>query len=97
MDREEFFRLKKVQSKKKRDTAVRDAEAKEKRDAAEAAGVAEEEEEEEQGGENLLAEKDEDGEFLSLTSSLSCRERLGAGRERRVERMWTELTPSFDA
>lgn len=71
MDREEFFRLKKVQSKKKRDTAVRDAEAKEKRDAAEAAGLAEEEEENGQG-ENLLAEKDEDGEF-SHSSSLSCR------------------------
>lgn len=62
MDREEFFRLKKVQSKKKRDTAARELEEKLKRDAKEAAeeGI-EEEEEEEKPSDNLLNEKDEDG------------------------------------
>jgi len=34
LDREEFFRLKKVQNKKQRDTAAQDAELRAKRDAA---------------------------------------------------------------
>lgn len=73
MDREEFFRLKKIQSKKKRDTAAREVEDAEKRDAAEAKA--------EQGREdrrnraagggpaepvNLLQDKDEDSEFFPL-------------------------------
>ncbi|GAA5875526.1 hypothetical protein JCM3774_003657 [Rhodotorula dairenensis] len=56
MDREEFFRLKKIQSKKKRDTAARDLEDAQKRDAVEA---------DRRGGAvdapvNLLQDKDED-------------------------------------
>ncbi|POY75166.1 hypothetical protein BMF94_1798 [Rhodotorula taiwanensis] len=38
MDREEFFRLKKIQSKKKRDTAAKELEDKQKRDRAEQEG-----------------------------------------------------------
>ncbi|KAF4627732.1 hypothetical protein G7Y89_g10423 [Cudoniella acicularis] len=41
LDREEFFRLKKVQNKKQRDTAAQDAEMKLKREAAEKADEAE--------------------------------------------------------
>ncbi|TVY12900.1 V-type proton ATPase subunit D [Lachnellula arida] len=40
LDREEFFRLKKVQNKKQRDTAAQDAEMRLKRDAAEKAEAA---------------------------------------------------------
>ncbi|KAG0664618.1 H(+)-transporting V1 sector ATPase subunit D [Rhodotorula mucilaginosa] len=63
MDREEFFRLKKIQSKKKRDTAAREVEDAEKRDAAEA--KAEQGREERRNREpaepvNLLQDKDED-------------------------------------
>ncbi|GAA5967879.1 hypothetical protein JCM11641_005795 [Rhodosporidiobolus odoratus] len=69
MDREEFFRLKKIQSKKKRDTAAREAD--------EAAKRAEEEEAGEpsrtggmgvtEGTANLLQEKDEDASTSPLT------------------------------
>lgn len=55
MDREEFFRLKKVQGKKKKDTAARDAEAKDKRDKMIEQGQSHE------PGENMLQDKDEDG------------------------------------
>ncbi|CEQ39570.1 SPOSA6832_01126, partial [Sporobolomyces salmonicolor] len=62
MDREEFFRLKKIQSKKKRDTAARDLEDSQKRAAAEEKDEADENAGEQAGGEgaNLLADKDED-------------------------------------
>lgn len=77
MDREEFFRLKKIQSKKKRDTAVKEKEDKEKRereeaeyDAKYAAGEEQEKKVEEEVGPNLLQEKDEDGLSLPLFPSL---------------------------
>jgi V-type H+-transporting ATPase subunit D len=38
LDREEFFRLKKVQNKKQRDTAAQDAEIRKKQEAAAKAG-----------------------------------------------------------
>lgn len=60
MDREEFFRLKKIQSKKKRDTAAKELEDKQKRDRAEQegernVGVPAE-------SANLLQDKDDDSE-----------------------------------
>jgi V-type H+-transporting ATPase subunit D len=68
MDREEFFRLKKIQSKKKRDTAVKEQEDKLKREKEEAeyeAKYAEtgerEKKQDEEVGMDLLQEKDEDG------------------------------------
>lgn len=71
MDREEFFRLKKIQSKKKRDTAAREVEDAEKRDAAEAKAEQGREERRNRaagGGPaepvNLLQDKDEDSEFF---------------------------------
>lgn len=51
MDREEFFRLKKVQGKKKRDTAARELEEKKKLDAENTSDAV---------APSLLAEKDED-------------------------------------
>lgn len=73
MDREEFFRLKKIQSKKKRDTAAREVEDAEKRDAAEAKAEQGREERRNRGPAepvNLLQDKDEDSEsfprFLNL-------------------------------
>ena len=57
MDREEFFRLKKVQGKKKRDAAKADAEREEKKKPGiEMAPV----ESGDTGGADLLASKDED-------------------------------------
>lgn len=64
MDREEFFRLKKVQGKKKRDTAQRELEEKAKREAAEAVESGDPQEEEEVT-ESLIKEKDDDGQLLS--------------------------------
>ncbi|GAA6001554.1 H(+)-transporting V1 sector ATPase subunit D [Rhodotorula paludigena] len=69
MDREEFFRLKKIQSKKKRDTAARELEDAQKRkaaaDAAESRGAARGEMDADQGEGaqgtgDLLNDKDED-------------------------------------
>jgi len=59
MDREEFFRLKKVQGKKKRDTAARQIEAEEAQAARDDAPTAVEEYDNE-GSSNLLSEKDND-------------------------------------
>ena len=75
MDREEFFRLKKVQGKKKKDTAAREEEDQKRRDAEdgrEAGGAA-----------DLGIDKDEDGEhkergvfqsvwFRGLTGCVTC-------------------------
>lgn len=55
MDREEFFRLKKVQGKKKKDTAERELEERKKREKMNEEGKSHE------PGENLLQEKDDDG------------------------------------
>jgi hypothetical protein len=73
MDREEFFRLKKIQSKKKRDTAVKEQEDKLKREKEEAEYEAKyadtgerEKKQDEEVGMDLLQEKDEDGAFFSL-------------------------------
>ncbi|GAA5872083.1 hypothetical protein JCM8547_003097 [Rhodosporidiobolus lusitaniae] len=60
MDREEFFRLKKIQSKKKRDTAAREKEDQDKRDAEEAGTAASESKALPEEPANLLAEKDDD-------------------------------------
>ncbi|GAA5999955.1 hypothetical protein JCM10207_005988 [Rhodosporidiobolus poonsookiae] len=67
MDREEFFRLKKIQSKKKRDTAAREVEEAAKRAAeneADAEGGGQRKSANEDAGtegtQNLLADKDED-------------------------------------
>ncbi|GAA6044739.1 hypothetical protein JCM8097_008720 [Rhodosporidiobolus ruineniae] len=65
MDREEFFRLKKIQSKKKRDTAAKEQEDKEKREAEEAAGASRDnagrkDDAGPEGAANLLQDKDED-------------------------------------
>ncbi|KDE09226.1 V-type proton ATPase subunit D [Microbotryum lychnidis-dioicae p1A1 Lamole] len=59
MDREEFFRLKKVQSKKKRDGAARELEEKQKREAKEKAGEPIEEVDETPSA-NMVDDKDED-------------------------------------
>jgi V-type H+-transporting ATPase subunit D len=56
MDREEFFRLKKVQSKKKRDNAARELEQQSKRKAAEDHSY----DDESGRAKNLLNAKDED-------------------------------------
>lgn len=74
MDREEFFRLKKIQSKKKRDNAAREKEDAAKRAADEEAkygsgaagggGGGDEE-----GGGDLLNERDEDGASVALSRS----------------------------
>lgn len=68
MDREDFFRLKKVQGKKKEKAAVADALAKEALAAEDAEGERlrlrkkerEAEEEKDEGGEDLMGGKDED-------------------------------------
>jgi V-type H+-transporting ATPase subunit D len=57
LDREEFFRLKKVQNKKQRDTAAQDAEMRAKREAAEKNG--EEEESKAGGGGDILGEQED--------------------------------------
>ncbi|KWU47224.1 vacuolar H+-ATPase V1 sector, subunit D [Rhodotorula sp. JG-1b] len=72
MDREEFFRLKKIQSKKKRDTAAREVEDAEKRDAAEAKAEQGREERRNRGPAepvNLLQDKDEDSELFPQPST----------------------------
>jgi len=53
MDREEFFRLKKVQGKKKKDTAAREEEDQKRRDAEDSKNAPE--------ATDLGIEKDEDG------------------------------------
>ncbi|KAG9237335.1 vacuolar ATP synthase-like protein subunit D [Amylocarpus encephaloides] len=58
LDREEFFRLKKVQGKKQRDTAKQDAEMKARREKAEKAGKAEDDKENSGGG-DILGEQDD--------------------------------------
>ncbi|KAL2200622.1 ATP synthase subunit D-domain-containing protein [Corynascus similis CBS 632.67] len=63
LDREEFYRLKKVANKKHRDTAAADAETKKKKEDAEAAGeenVAPESEETSGPADLLAAEEDDD-------------------------------------
>ncbi|KAK4046548.1 H(+)-transporting V1 sector ATPase subunit D [Microbotryomycetes sp. JL201] len=62
MDREEFFRLKKVQGKKKRDAAAREDEARTHREAQEGDDVP---------SENLIADKDEDSAFNKTRSAES--------------------------
>jgi hypothetical protein len=87
MDREEFFRLKKIQSKKKRDTAAREVEDAEKRDAAEA--KAEQGREERRNREpaepvNLLQDKDEDSELFFLHPSTSLTGSTASHRGRNI-------------
>ena len=63
MDREEFFRLKKVQGKKKRDAAVADAQREKVKQEREARGEDADlppVESGDTGGADLLASKDED-------------------------------------
>jgi V-type H+-transporting ATPase subunit D len=57
LDREEFFRLKKVQNKKQRDTAKQDAEMRAKREAAEQRD--EDKENEGTGGGDILGEEED--------------------------------------
>ncbi|CAG8979871.1 hypothetical protein HYALB_00002644 [Hymenoscyphus albidus] len=56
LDREEFFRLKKVQNKKQRDTAAQDAEMRAKREEAEKRG---EKEDEKAGGGDILGDEED--------------------------------------
>jgi len=58
LDREEFFRLKKVQNKKQRDTAIQDAELRAKRDAKAAADSAEDDKEN-TGNQDILGEQED--------------------------------------
>ncbi|KAE8441286.1 H(+)-transporting V1 sector ATPase subunit D [Mollisiaceae sp. DMI_Dod_QoI] len=58
LDREEFFRLKKVQNKKQRDTAAQDAEMRAKRDAKAAADNAEDDKEN-AGSQDILGEQED--------------------------------------
>jgi len=58
LDREEFFRLKKVQNKKQRDTAAQDAELRAKRDAKAAADNAEDDKEN-TGNQDILGEQED--------------------------------------
>ncbi|KAH6663106.1 vacuolar ATP synthase-like protein subunit D [Halenospora varia] len=60
LDREEFFRLKKVQNKKQRDTAAQDAEMKAKREAREKAANGEGDEENTSGADILGEQEDAD-------------------------------------
>lgn len=60
MDREEFYRLKKVANKKQRDTAEADAEMKAKKEAAEAKGDKENAAPQESSGDILGTADDED-------------------------------------
>lgn len=62
MDREEFFRLKKVQGKKKRDHAEREDEARQQREQAG---------HDEAPSENLIADKDEDSRHTCLETGKS--------------------------
>lgn len=84
MDREEFFRLKKVQGKKKKDTALREAEAKDKREKMQEQGQSDE------PGENLLQDKDDDGE--SVGSSV-----LASRHKRRQVAETSRLLPILSA
>lgn len=60
LDREEFFRLKKVQNKKQRDTAAQDAEMRLKREkAAKAAGDENDKENETEDSGNILGEQED--------------------------------------
>ncbi|EHL00149.1 putative V-type proton ATPase subunit D [Glarea lozoyensis 74030] len=61
LDREEFFRLKKVQNKKQRDTAIQDAEMRAKREDAEKRDKDKENEETGGGGDILGDDEDADG------------------------------------
>jgi V-type H+-transporting ATPase subunit D len=63
MDREEFFRLKKIQGKKKKDTKEKEDEEKRKRDEKENDGSSQGGRQEEATGDLLNADKDEDGEY----------------------------------
>ncbi|CAG8955877.1 hypothetical protein HYFRA_00008727 [Hymenoscyphus fraxineus] len=56
LDREEFFRLKKVQNKKQRDTAAQDAEMRAKREEAEKRG---DKEDEKAGGGDILGDEED--------------------------------------
>ncbi|GAA5910143.1 H(+)-transporting V1 sector ATPase subunit D [Sporobolomyces salmoneus] len=60
MDREEFFRLKKIQGKKKKDTKEKELEEKLKREEKENQGIEEERHEAEGAGDLLNADKDDD-------------------------------------
>lgn len=60
MDREEFFRLKKVQNKKQRDTAIQDAELRAKRDAKAAKENGEDDKENEESQDILGEQEDTD-------------------------------------
>jgi len=60
LDREEFFRLKKVQGKKQRDTAAQDAEMRAKRDAKTAADKAEDDKENAKSQDILGEQEDAD-------------------------------------
>ncbi|GAA6001721.1 hypothetical protein JCM5350_001033 [Sporobolomyces pararoseus] len=60
MDREEFFRLKKIQGKKKKDTKEKEAEEKRKRDEKENDASQAESKSQEPAGDLLNADKDED-------------------------------------
>ncbi|KAH8651501.1 ATPase [Tricladium varicosporioides] len=60
LDREEFFRLKKVQNKKQRDTAAQDAEMKVKREAMEKAANGESDKENTSAGDILGEQEDAD-------------------------------------
>jgi len=59
LDREEFYRLKKVQSKKQRDTAAQDAEMKVRREAAEKAENADSDKENAGRNADILGEQDD--------------------------------------
>jgi len=61
LDREEFYRLKKVQGKKQRDTAIQDAEMRAKREAAAAkeAGVKQPDSDKENEGGDILGEQED--------------------------------------
>ena len=58
LDREEFYRLKKVSGKKQRDQAVADAEMKKKREAQ--AGKEKDEEQSEEDAKDVLGEHEDD-------------------------------------
>lgn len=72
MDREEFFRLKKIQGKKKKDTKEKEAEEKRKREEKERnrQGGDGRDEATESQGDLLNADKDEDGESTLYDASL---------------------------
>lgn len=61
LDREEFFRLKKVQGKKQRDTAAQDEEMRIRREAKEAAaaGKGKDSDKENEGGGDILGESED--------------------------------------